>query len=144
MTRIKLRWLLPLVLAPVACSDGPPVDIGHGQALISDYAASWDGYAEAYTFPEESPIGCGSSWTPRVRARSRSARPRWIQPRRIQTSACRRARALSRRLPLPDPFRHRRVRPDSVRDRSGRTLPGLVRDPGAVRAAGVPDGLHLR
>lgn len=54
MTRIRLPLLLPLLLAPVACSDGAPVDLGHGQALISDYAANWDGYAEAYAFPDGS------------------------------------------------------------------------------------------
>ena len=54
MTRTKLHWLLTLAIAPIACSDGKPVDLGHGQALLSDYAASWDGYAEAYTFPNGS------------------------------------------------------------------------------------------
>jgi len=36
-----------------ACSNGGKVDIGDTQAVgarLSDYAASWDGYAEAYTF----------------------------------------------------------------------------------------------
>jgi hypothetical protein len=36
----------------LACSDGGNVDIGTNTgANLSDYAASWDGHAEAYTFP---------------------------------------------------------------------------------------------
>ncbi len=54
MTRIRFVWLLPLALAPLACSDGSPVDLGNRQAQLSDYADSWDGYAEAFTFPEGS------------------------------------------------------------------------------------------
>jgi hypothetical protein len=54
MTRIRMLWLLPLALAPAACSDGNPVDLGHREAQLSDYAASWDGYAEAFTFREGS------------------------------------------------------------------------------------------
>jgi len=50
-TKTRLLYLLPLALAPAACSDGNPVDIGHDQAQLVDYAASWDGYAEAFTFP---------------------------------------------------------------------------------------------
>lgn len=40
--------------AAVGCSDGSEVNIGNTQSLggkLSDYAATWDGYAEAYTFP---------------------------------------------------------------------------------------------
>jgi hypothetical protein len=51
MTKTRLLWLLPVALAPAACSDGTPVDLGHREAQLADYAASWDGYAEAYTFP---------------------------------------------------------------------------------------------
>jgi hypothetical protein len=47
--RTTLLSLLPL--AAVACSDGHPVDLGHTGAQLSDFAAHWDGYAEAYTFP---------------------------------------------------------------------------------------------
>ena len=54
MTKIRLLWLLPLAFAPAACSDGNPVDLGHREAQLADYAASWNGYAEAYTFPEGS------------------------------------------------------------------------------------------
>ena len=52
MTKTRLLWLLPLAFAPAACSDGNPVDLGHREAQLADYAASWNGYAEAYTFPE--------------------------------------------------------------------------------------------
>lgn len=48
----KLVWLLPLAWAPGACSSDGPVDIGHDVAQLSDYAANWDGYAEAATFPK--------------------------------------------------------------------------------------------
>jgi hypothetical protein len=48
----KLVWLLPLTVAPGACSTDAPVDIGHDVAKLSDYAANWDGYAEAATFPK--------------------------------------------------------------------------------------------
>jgi hypothetical protein len=52
----KQTWiailLLPLASAAAACSDGGNVDIGESTGgKLSDYAASWDGYAEAYTFP---------------------------------------------------------------------------------------------
>jgi len=43
--------------AAVGCSDGSEVNIGNTQSLggkLSDYAATWDGYAEAYTFPPSS------------------------------------------------------------------------------------------
>jgi len=48
----KILWLLPLAWAPSACSSNGAVDIGHDVAKLSDYAASWDGYAEAATFPK--------------------------------------------------------------------------------------------
>jgi hypothetical protein len=54
MTKTRLLWLLPIAFAPAACSDGNPVDLGHREAQLSDYAASWDGYAEAYTFRDGS------------------------------------------------------------------------------------------
>ena len=54
MTKTRLLCLLPLALVPAACSDGNPVDLGHREAQLSDYAATWDGYAEAYTFREGS------------------------------------------------------------------------------------------
>jgi hypothetical protein len=48
----KILWLVPLAWAPGACSTDGPVDIGHDVAELSDYAASWDGYGEAVSFPE--------------------------------------------------------------------------------------------
>lgn len=42
-----------LLAAPLGCSSGGQVNIGDTQSLgskLSDYAAHWDGYAEAYTF----------------------------------------------------------------------------------------------
>jgi hypothetical protein len=48
----KILWLVPLAWAPGACSSDGPVDIGHNVAELSDYAASWDGYAEATSFPK--------------------------------------------------------------------------------------------
>lgn len=48
----KLVWLLPLAMTPSACSSDGPVDIGHDMAKLSDYAANWDGYAEAAAFPK--------------------------------------------------------------------------------------------
>ncbi|HEX3901897.1 MAG TPA: hypothetical protein VH853_03545 [Polyangia bacterium] len=39
--------------APLACSGGGAVNIGNTEVVgsqLSDYAANWDGYAEAYTF----------------------------------------------------------------------------------------------
>ena len=54
MTRTDLHLLVlalfPLAAAP-ACSDGGSVDLGHNVgSQLSDYAASWDGYTEAYSF----------------------------------------------------------------------------------------------
>jgi hypothetical protein len=37
-----------LVVTAAACSDGGTVDIGHSGEALSDYAASWVGYTEAY------------------------------------------------------------------------------------------------
>jgi hypothetical protein len=48
----KILWLVPLAWAPGACSTDGPVDIGHNVAELSDFAASWDGYAEAASFPK--------------------------------------------------------------------------------------------
>jgi hypothetical protein len=50
--KIKTTLLTLLPVAAAACSDGQPVDIGHTEAQLSDYAAHWDGYAEAFTFGE--------------------------------------------------------------------------------------------
>jgi hypothetical protein len=46
----KLMLLLPVFYGFNACGDGK-VDIGNTTAQLSDYAAGWDGYAEAATFP---------------------------------------------------------------------------------------------
>lgn len=54
MTRTKLLLIATLSAAPLACSGSGDVNIGDTQQLgskLSDYAATWDGYAEAYTFP---------------------------------------------------------------------------------------------
>ena len=48
--KIMTTLLSLLPVAALACSDGQPVDIGHTEAQLSDYAARWDGYAEAFTF----------------------------------------------------------------------------------------------
>ena len=56
-TRTAPLLLLGLLTAPVGCSSGAPVNIGDTQSLgakLSDYAAEWDGYAEAYTFEPSS------------------------------------------------------------------------------------------
>jgi len=55
MVRKKTSWLVPLVLGLVACSGGDPVDIGDDKVVktgetLSDYAAVWEGYAEAFEF----------------------------------------------------------------------------------------------
>ena len=50
--RLKTTLLSLLPLPAAACSDGRPVDIGHTEAQLSDYAAHSDGYAEAFTFGE--------------------------------------------------------------------------------------------
>ena len=55
----KILWLVPLAWAPGACSTNGPVDIGHDGAELSDYAASWDGYGEAVSFPSRARIACG-------------------------------------------------------------------------------------
>jgi hypothetical protein len=52
MTRTKLL-VAALLAAPLACSSAGNVNIGETQQLggrLSDYAAQWDGYAEAYGF----------------------------------------------------------------------------------------------
>ena len=48
----KILWLIPLAWAPAACSTDGPIDIGRDVAELSDYAANWDGYGEAASFPE--------------------------------------------------------------------------------------------
>ena len=51
MTRNQLCLALGPFFAALACSNQGPVDLGHNAGgALSDYAASWDGYAEAYTF----------------------------------------------------------------------------------------------
>jgi len=52
-TSTRLAALLFLGGISLACSSSGPVSIGNTQAIgakLSDYAASWDGYAEAYAF----------------------------------------------------------------------------------------------
>jgi hypothetical protein len=59
---IYTRWsarsvLMSLLAVPLGCSGAGQVNIGDTQSLgakLSDYAAQWDGYAEAYTFPPSS------------------------------------------------------------------------------------------
>jgi hypothetical protein len=48
----KIVWLIPLACAPAACSTDGPIDIGRDVAELSDYAANWDGYGEAASFPD--------------------------------------------------------------------------------------------
>ena len=56
MKNVRTRALLALLWCagiPLACSGGGAVNIGNTNAVgsqLSDYAATWDGYAEAYTF----------------------------------------------------------------------------------------------
>ena len=56
MKNERTRALLALLCSagtPLACSGGGAVNIGNTNAVgsqLSDYAATWDGYAEAYTF----------------------------------------------------------------------------------------------
>jgi hypothetical protein len=56
MTNERTLTLVALLCgagAPLACSGGGAVNIGNTEVAgsqLSDYAASWDGYAEAYTF----------------------------------------------------------------------------------------------
>ncbi len=52
-TRFIPALLVGLLAPALGCSDGGNVNIGDTQNLggkLSDYAATWDGYAEAYTF----------------------------------------------------------------------------------------------
>jgi hypothetical protein len=51
----KTWWVVPFGLGLCACSGGDHVDIGDDKVektgeKLSDYAASWEGYAEAYAF----------------------------------------------------------------------------------------------
>jgi hypothetical protein len=56
MTNERTRALLAILCcsgAPLACSGSGSVNIGNTKVVgsqLSDYAATWDGYAEAYTF----------------------------------------------------------------------------------------------
>jgi len=53
MKRTVPLLFLGLLAAPLGCSSGGDVNIGDTTSLggkLSDYAAEWDGYAEAYTF----------------------------------------------------------------------------------------------
>lgn len=60
MKNERTRILVALLCsagAPLACSDGGAVNIGNTTSLgaqLSDYAATWDGYAEATTFSDGS------------------------------------------------------------------------------------------
>lgn len=61
MKNVRTHALLALVASagiPLACSDGGAVNIGSNTqatgAQLSDYAASWDGYVEAYSFSDGS------------------------------------------------------------------------------------------
>ncbi len=56
-TRIARLLFLGLVAAPFGCSDGGQVNIGNTETLggkLSDYAATWDGYAQLSTFSDGS------------------------------------------------------------------------------------------
>ena len=63
---MKFKTILPLCLlslvGTLACSSGPKVDLGDGTNTtrlgerLSDYAAQWTGYAEAYTFADGSDL----------------------------------------------------------------------------------------
>jgi len=46
----NLVLLVSIAALHSACGNGPDVDIGHTAAQLSDFAAKWDGYAEAKTF----------------------------------------------------------------------------------------------
>jgi hypothetical protein len=60
MTKVRTRVLLGFLCGagiPLGCSGGGAVNIGNTNAVgsqLSDYAASWEGYAEAYTFMPDS------------------------------------------------------------------------------------------
>jgi hypothetical protein len=54
-TVLEKRWMVSLFLALSACSGGESVDIGDESVdrtgeKLSDYAATWEGYAEAFEF----------------------------------------------------------------------------------------------
>lgn len=52
-TRLIPSLFIGLLAPALGCSSGADVNIGDTQSLggkLSDYAATWDGYAEAYTF----------------------------------------------------------------------------------------------
>ena len=55
MVLSKRSWLVPVALGLAACSGGESVDIGDDKVVrtgekLSDYAATWVGYAEAFEF----------------------------------------------------------------------------------------------
>ena len=53
MKPITLTLLLISAASASACSSGAPVDLGENDgSQLSEYAASWDGYVEAFTFPK--------------------------------------------------------------------------------------------
>jgi hypothetical protein len=59
MQPLKFAFLVAWLPGVPACSSGKPVDLGENRPqetgeFLSDYAATWDGYAEAYTFPSGS------------------------------------------------------------------------------------------
>jgi hypothetical protein len=56
MTKIHGLLTTLLLLGASACSSDSQVDIGDGKLgeSLTDYAATWDGYAEAYTFSDGS------------------------------------------------------------------------------------------
>ena len=62
---MNLKNVLPIcglsMSIALGCSSSPNVDLGDGEVgergdLLSDYAAEWTGYAEAYTFPDETDV----------------------------------------------------------------------------------------
>lgn len=55
----KIAWVLAAAVSALGCSsgDGESVNLGENDPVktgerLSDYAASWDGYVEAYEFPD--------------------------------------------------------------------------------------------
>jgi hypothetical protein len=55
-TSLRLMLMVPVAAAGLgACSSSPDVNIGDPVgAALTDYAANWDGYAEAYQFQDQS------------------------------------------------------------------------------------------
>ncbi len=54
MTKPTLTMFAAAGLLSIACSNTSTVDIGESGSLVSDYAAQWDGYAEAFSFNDGS------------------------------------------------------------------------------------------